>query len=312
MLWKNITQKSRNLFKKEEGKRKMYVFSEILKDHRALRFQEEGKKMGVDVKVVNMYKIFMQDGKMYDIDGTEIEVEKGSVAWILSNSVVSHYIAETLSEKLVWPDVNSVKFADKFSTNAFFSRIDMTTPSTVLLNSYEVDGIVEKVGGFPCIIKRNIGTVGKFVEIVNNKEEVKIFIEDNFDSIKANLVPVGKAGFLLQKYIEESKGVDYRVLCLDGEVLGVIKREAQEGFKSNVSLGGKATIVPTDEKLKKYALKIMKEGNLFYAGIDFMKVGDDYTALEVNTSAQFKGFEAATGINVAEKIIERLIEKRVN
>ncbi|MFC1623358.1 RimK family alpha-L-glutamate ligase [Patescibacteria group bacterium] len=312
MCLKNIIQKTKSLFEKKENKRTMYVFSEILKDHRALRFQEEGKKMGVEVKVLNMYKIFIKDGKMWDIDGGEIEIKKGDVAWILSNSVVSHYIADTLSNKLVWPDIQSVRFADKFTTNTFFSDLGMPTPSTVLLNSYEVEGIVEKVGGFPCIIKRNIGTVGKFVEIVNNKEEVREFVENNFDSIKKNLVPVGKAGFLLQEFIEESKGVDYRVLCLDGEVLGVIKREAQEGFKSNVSLGGKATVVPTDEKLREYALKIMKEGNLFYAGIDFMKQGDDYTALEVNTSAQFKGFEAATGMNVAEKIIEKLIEKRVN
>ena len=99
---------------------------------------------------------------------------------------------------------------------------------------------------------------------------------------------------------------------MDGEIIGVIKRTANSGFKSNISLGGKAEKIELDKKLKRYSEKIIKEGNLFYAGIDFIKKGDDYLAIEVNTSAQFKGFEEATGVNVAKKIIEKLIKRRLN
>ncbi len=53
----------------------------------------------------------------------------------------------------------------------------------------------------------------------------------------------------------------------------------------------------------------MQKGNLFYAGIDFINDGTSWLAIEINTSAQFKGFESATGINVAGKIVDALIGK---
>ncbi|MFA6790791.1 MAG: RimK family alpha-L-glutamate ligase, partial [Parcubacteria group bacterium] len=243
-----------------------------------------------------------------------IDVEKNSIIWALSNLTTGHYIAKILNHKgiKIWPDSGAVNFADKFFTNSFFSEIGIPTPRTVLVNSYHLDRIAEAVGGFPCVMKKNVSTVGKFVEIVNNEEEAKRFIKETFKKAQENILPMNRIRFLLQEFIEESKGTDYRVLCIDGEVVGAIKRSAVEGFKSNVSLGGVASKFEVDEKLEKYAKKIMEKGNLFYAGIDFMKKGDDYLAIEVNTSAQFKGFEAATGINVAGKIIDELVEKRVN
>jgi glutathione synthase/RimK-type ligase-like ATP-grasp enzyme len=54
----------------------------------------------------------------------------------------------------------------------------------------------------------------------------------------------------------------------------------------------------------------MKEGKLFYAGLDFIwseKRG--WLAIEINTCAQFEGFEKATGINVAGKIVDKLLAK---
>ena len=169
--------------------------------------------------------------------------------------------------------------------------------------------MIKEVGGFPCIIKKNVSTTGKFVEIVRSEEEVVEFIKSAFDQAKENVLPVNRLRFLLQEFIQESAGTDYRVLCVGDKILGAIKREAQEGFKSNVSLGGKATQVEVDEKLRDYSRRIMQEGKLFYAGIDFMKRGDDYLAIEVNTSAQFKGFEEATGVNVAKEIINQLLKR---
>lgn len=112
----------------------------------------------------------------------------------------------------------------------------------------------------------------------------------------------------MQEFIKESAGSDFRALCLNGEVLGMIRRTSQDGnFKANISLGGKAEIVELDRDVKKMAEKIIKEGKIFYAGIDFIKSDRGYLAIEINTSAQFKGFEGATGINVAGKIAKELL-----
>ncbi len=265
----------------------------------------------MELKLINIYRVILTNKAIFDESGEEIIIQKTDVVWVLSNLTTGHFIARKLKmeEAQIWPDAGAIDFADKFFTNMFFTTIGVPTPKTVLINSYHFEKTVEKVGGYPCVIKKNVSTVGKFVEIVNNDDEAREFIKDVFDKAKKNVLPLNRLRFLFQELITEARGVDYRVLCLDGKIIGAIKRESQEGFKSNISLGGTATQVEIDDKIAEYALRIMKEGNLFYAGIDFIKRDGEYLAIEVNTSAQFKGFEGATGINVAGKIIEALLRK---
>lgn len=293
---------------------KFFVFTDDVRGHRVIRFRQECEKLNIDIEIVNVYKTIVCNDNIINENGDIISFGKNNIAWALSNLTTNYFIAKILKQKniKIWPDAEAECFADKFITNSFFSGIKIPTPKTVLINSYNLNKIASAVGGFPCIIKKSVSTVGKFVEIANNNNEVVEFIKNTFDKAKENTLPMNRIRFLLQEFISEASGIDYRVLCLDGEIMGIIKRSAQSGFKSNISLGGTAEQVEIDEKLKKYSEKILKEGNIFYAGIDFIKKGDDYLAIEVNTSAQFEGFEKATGINVAEKIIKKLIEKRLN
>ncbi len=290
---------------------RFFLFTDNPKDQRATRFREECQKRDIELKLINIYRAVLTDKSIFDEYGEEIVIEKQDIVWALSNLTTGHFIARKLKMQgiKIWPDAGAVDFADKFFTNMFFTTIGIPTPRTVLINSYHLDKTVEKVGWWPCVIKKNVSTVGKFVEIVNSEQEAVEFIKDAFDKAKKNVLPLNRLRFLLQEFIKEAAGTDYRVLCINGKVIGAIKREAQEGFKSNVSLGGTAIQVEVDEKLEAYSKKIMKEGKLFYAGIDFMKVGDEYLAIEVNTSAQFKGFEGATGIDVAKIIVDELLER---
>ena len=226
---------------------------------------------------------------------------------------LAEYIANKFEDKIkmIWPSSKAVQLSDKFHANAFFSTIGIPTPRTLLLNTAKEEKIAplaDYVGGFPVVIKNCKGSMGATVGIAKTSQEVLDFVESSFK--KKNVVPFKKTSFVLQKFIEESAGADYRVLCLDGEILGGIKRTAKDGdFRANVSLGGKAEIIDIDPEIAKMAKKIMEEGKIFYAGIDFIKSNQGYLALEINTSSQFKGFEAATGINVAGKIIKALLEK---
>ena len=212
---------------------------------------------------------------------------------------------------MIWPSSKAVQLSDKFHANAFFSTIGISTPKTLLLNTAKEEKIgplAEYVGGFPVVIKNCKGSMGATVGIAKSAQEVLDFVNTSF--LKKNVVPFKKTSFILQEFIEESAGADFRVLCLDGEILGGIKRTAKDGdFRANVSLGGKADIIDVDPEMAEMAQRIMKEGNIFYAGIDFIKSEQGYLALEINTSSQFKGFEAATGINVAGKIIDALLKR---
>ncbi len=301
------------LFKKKA--KRVFIFNTHPKSKRLVRFREELEKRGIEVRIINSYSLIITDRGIFYQD-EEIVFEKGDVVWFVANPMINHYLAEYIEEKYagvverVWPDANAVKLSDKFLANSFFASIGVATPKTVLLNTAKVEKmgrLAEAVGGWPVVMKKCKGSMGATVKIVNSEIEVKEFLQRSF--AKGGKVPFRKNSYLLQEFINESAGTDFRVLGLNGKVLGGIKRIAQDGgFKANISLGGKAEIIEVEPELAELAKKIMREGRIFYAGIDFLKTKNGYLALEINTSSQFKGFEEATGMNIAGMIIDELIK----
>ncbi len=277
---------------------------------RTLRFKKEAEKLNLEVIVINSYKCKLTE-KSIICEGNEVVLRKNDVCWCISNSMVNHYIAYHLQLKgiFVWPSIEAINFSDKFMTNTFFSNIGVDTPRTALVNSISKESIqevAENVGGFPCVIKGNKGSMGKSVEIVNSEDDAIAFIKDIMSSVGKNSIPFKKISFQLQEFIAESVGEDFRIICLQGEIVGGVKRVAQDGFKANISLGGKAELFEVDEPLKCICKRIMEKGNIFYAGIDFIKSKRGYLAIEVNSSSQFQGFEERTKINVAREILKKI------
>lgn len=297
-------------------KNKFIVFYSLPNDPRILRLQEESNKKGLYFQCFNLNKdILMNQDKIVDIKtGSSIDIEN-AVCWMLSNSQMCHYFENIYAKEVIfiWPNIEVINFSDKFLTGNFLCSIGVKTPETFLIthDNQVLRRGIDFVGGFPCVIKKTFGSGGYSVAIVDSIDRIKEIIKNIYSNKSSKEIsPFFRASFILQKYIKDSKGEDFRVLCLDGEILGGIKRSSQNGdFRANIALGGRAEIFQVSEKLSSICKKILKKGNIFYAGIDFIKSGDEWIAIEINTSAQFQGFEEATGINVAEKIVTLLYEK---
>lgn len=287
----------------------IYIFAEsFARDSRFSRLQEEAFKKNFSVEFINVYECLITDSSIF-YRGRPIVLNENSISWVLGNFSTAHRIEELLKIKggFIWPSAEAINFSDKFHTNYFLSHLSIPTPKTALVNTIKnIPSLAEYVGGFPCIIKKNNGTQGGFVELVNSQEEIISFIKKDLATIST--IPLRKSSFLLQEFIKESSGTDYRVLCLKNKVLGIIKRSSTSSFKSNISLGGKAEFIEKIPELEKMAKKIMSKANLFYAGLDFVKSKHGWIAIEINTSAQFEGFEKATKINVAGEIINALLK----
>lgn len=278
--------------------------------YRTKRILEEIEKKGLKAKVVvSSHIVISIDGIFYN--DKEIKFDNFQAIYSVGNSTYHHYVirfASFVTDILMWPSNKHLSMNDKFFEGMFMASIDVPTPKTVLLNSSKeaiASKLVDEVGGYPCVIKKVSGSEGRYVDLINSHQELKDFIKRMpHPSIS------GRKNILLQEYIEESKGTDFRVYCVGEKVLGAIKRTASDdNFKANISLGGSAEQVEMTGEMIDYSKKIMKEGRLLFAGIDFIKSNGGYLALEINTSADFMGFENATGRNVAGEIIDAFISK---
>lgn len=156
---------------------------------------------------------------------------------------------------------------------------------------------VSETLGFPLVVKEAYGSLGKGVYLAHDMEELSAIAE------KIKCVP-----HLFQKFIASSYGKDLRVIVVGGRVAGGMLRESAEGFRSNLGAGGSGRSYPVSDRIAALSLKIAKSLGLDYCGIDFLfGEGEEMLVCEVNSNAFFKGFEQATGVNVAGMFAEHVL-----
>jgi ribosomal protein S6--L-glutamate ligase len=116
---------------------------------------------------------------------------------------------------------------------------------------------------------------------------------------------------LVQEYIEEAGGADIRVLVVNGEVVGAMKRQGAEGdFRSNLHQGGSATAHKLTRKEKSTAIAAAKAMGLGVCGVDMIPSSRGPLVMEVNSSPGLEGIEKSTNLDIASKIMD-YIEKSV-
>ncbi|MCX5775185.1 MAG: RimK family alpha-L-glutamate ligase [Firmicutes bacterium] len=209
------------------------------------------------------------------------------------------HISTYLEEELHMPVFNSKESImtcdDKALTYLAFRNYSIPTPKTIILpytfdinvlNYYdEVKTMIAKLT-YPFIVKERFGSYGEQVYLVHSEEE-----------FKALLSKVGKKPLLVQEYIAEATGRDYRVNVVGHEVITAVERYNPNDFRSNVNQGGTMTEVKLSPKLKKLAVDAVRAVGADFAGVDIVLDKDKKPlVLEVNTNARTLSVEKATGI----------------
>jgi ribosomal protein S6--L-glutamate ligase len=192
---------------------------------------------------------------------------------------------------------------DKLFAHQVLAQHQIDMPVTAFAHSpLDTTELIDIVGGAPLIVKLMESTQGKGVVLGETKKAAESLI-GAFRGLKAN--------FLVQEFIKEAAGIDVRCLVIGGKVIAAMKREAAEGeFRANVHQGGQVVPVKITKAERAIAVKAAKVMGLGVAGVDIIRADAGPKVLEVNSSPGFQGIEAASGMDVAGKLIE-YIEKNV-
>jgi ribosomal protein S6--L-glutamate ligase len=113
----------------------------------------------------------------------------------------------------------------------------------------------------------------------------------------------------VQEYIKEAEAQDIRTIVVGGKVVAAIKRKGGQGeFRSNIHRGGSAEKIKITPEERTTAIRAAKAVGLNVAGVDMLRSNHGPLVMEVNSSPGLEGIEGATGVDIADAIIE-FIEK---
>ena len=275
------------------------------------RLVEAAKTRGHQVQVIDHLRCNIEIEKKKPrifykgeyLDGFEAVIPRiGASVTFYGTAVVRQF--EMMKVFSTVESVALVRSRDKLRSLQILARAGLGLPKTAFTNDTKnVDQVINSVGGAPCVIKLLEGTQGLGVVLAETQKAAESVLEA-FNGLKARVI--------VQEYIKESKGADIRAFVVGDQVVGAMKRQAKEGeFRSNLHRGGSAEVVTLTDKEEYAALRAAKAMNLSVAGVDMLQSARGPLILEVNSSPGLEGIEAATGDDIAGKII-RHIERNID
>jgi ribosomal protein S6--L-glutamate ligase len=190
------------------------------------------------------------------------------------------------------------KAKDKYSMTCFLANAGLPVPRTYITEmanwahkkSKEFEGTVYK----PIVGSMGFGSM-KFDDV-----------DLAFNAYKT-LERIGQPMYL-QEYLKKP-GRDIRTMVMGEMVLASIYREATLGqWKTNVAQGAAVQSISLSPELQEMAIKAAKTFGLLYAGVDILESNQGAFVLEVNSSPSWQGLQRASGIRIADKLVEFVAE----
>ena len=160
-----------------------------------------------------------------------------------------------------------------------------------------LDNVIKEIG-WPIVIKEAYGSFGEQVYLANNLNEANAIIDR-----------IGYKDFLIQEFIASSKGRDIRINVVGDKAIVSMLRENKNDFRSNISSGGNGVSFDPEQSYKDIAVKAAKALGLDFAGVDVMLGDNGPIICEVNSNPQFASTLKATGINLADCIVEYILRQ---
>ena len=148
---------------------------------------------------------------------------------------------------------------------------------------------------YPFVMKSCYGHGGNQVYLVTNKQE------EEFAKKK-----MANQKYICQKYCNQP-GKDLRVYVINKEIVVSMLREAASGFRSNYSLGGKATVYQLSEKEKSVVYQVLEKIDIDYGGIDFIFHDNRMMLNEIEDAVGARMVYENTEINILERFARYVI-----
>ncbi|MBB4078114.1 ribosomal protein S6--L-glutamate ligase [Lewinella aquimaris] len=191
---------------------------------------------------------------------------------------------------------------DKMSCLQCVAAAGIDVPHTVLcFSAYEAKRAARRMGPFPIVVKLLESTHGVGVGLAHNMFQLERLVE-GFLQLQDRI--------LLQEYIRESNGADFRAFVVGDEIVATMERRAAPGeFRANIHRGATATAIVLSDNEREIVMKTVRAVGVEVAGVDLIPSRRGALVMEVNASPGLEGIEGATKVDIAGAIVRYAISK---
>jgi len=271
------------------------VFDRLRAEEKLL--QTQASEMG--------YETSMIDAKTtrFNTDSNKSEHDFGDV---VLERCISYYRGLHFTaclEFLDVPVINSFEIANtcgnKMITSMLLKKNNIPTPKTYF--SFSAESAMEhfeKVG-YPLVIKPIIGSWGRSVMPIKDKDTADAIIENR----QVTDGPQDRI-YYLQEMIDRPPR-DIRVITVGEQAVAAMYRKSSGGFKTNIALGAEPEICKITNEIEELCLNASKAVGGGILGIDLMEDKNRGLVVhEVNNTVEFKGLVKVAEKNIPKEMID--------
>lgn len=167
--------------------------------------------------------------------------------------------------------------------------------------------MVERVGGFPVVVKYPFGFESMAVKICHDMDDLKNTIQE----LKAAAL-IKISTVILQEYVDSAEAAMFCVRVVGDEIftrmfLGTPYQTSS--FKSIISFGRQQLPCVTIDPIRQAAMSVMNTLNLSSARLDMFLTDDGVKVCDVNALGSFLPTDQTHNIFVADLIADLVIKK---
>jgi len=221
---------------------------------------------------------------------------------------VSHSRALTslqLLNSMGIPTVNTSMTAricgDKILTAATLALADIPQPEFRVAYTPESALIAIEEIGYPVVLKPPVGSWGRLMAKVNNRETAEAILEH-----KSTLGGVQHSVFFIQEYIEKP-GRDIRAFVTGDQTICAIQRRSDHWI-TNTARGGTAENYPVDDALNTLCVQAANAVGGGVIALDLFESDRGMLVNEINYTMEFRNSIEPTGVRIPEHIIDYVIQ----
>jgi len=253
---------------------------------------------------------FGHDTKMIDAKITQINTESKKTDFDFGEVVLERCVSyfrglhfTACLEFLDVPVINKFEVANncgnKMITSLLLKKHNVPTPKTYF--SFSSEAALENLEriGYPIVIKPVVGSWGRGVIPLKDRETADAIIEVRELSDR----PLDRI-YYLQEMVKRPPR-DIRVIVVGDQVISAMYRTSSGSFKTNIALGAEPILCEITKELEDVCMKASKAVGGGILGVDIME--DEKRGLvvhEVNNTVEFKGLAKVSKKNIPKEMID--------